>query len=60
MPAGSQLGGVAVTPDGKKVYLANYNSDRVYVIDAATNKVTVTLTAGSGPSEVAIGKFLDK
>jgi len=26
---GSQLGGVAVTPNGKKVYLANYNSGTV-------------------------------
>ena len=51
--------GVAVTPDGKKVYVANENSvtgvpGSVSVIDTATNTVTSTITVGHQPFGVAI------
>ena len=40
--------GVAVSPDGKKVYVTNYvNSNTVSVIDTATNTVTATVTVGN-------------
>jgi len=48
--------GVAVTPDGKKVYVANFDSDSVSVIDTATNKVTVTVPVGTNP--IAFGQFI--
>ena len=35
--------GVAVTPDGTKVYVANRVSNNVSVIDTATNNVTATV-----------------
>ena len=38
--------GVAVNPDGTKVYVANYGSDTVSVIDTATNTVTATVPVG--------------
>ena len=34
------LGGVAVTPDGSKVYVTSIVANTVSVIDAATNTVT--------------------
>ncbi|AKB81650.1 hypothetical protein MSBR3_1072 [Methanosarcina barkeri 3] len=46
--------GVAVTPDGKTAYVANYWDNNVSVIDTATNKVTTTVDVRSGPSEVVV------
>jgi len=37
--------GVAVTPDGTKVYVTNDINDTVSVIDSATNHVTNTITS---------------
>jgi YVTN family beta-propeller protein len=45
-----------VTPDGSKVYVANFNGDSVSVIAAATNTVTATIAVGIGP--VAFGVFI--
>jgi len=49
-------GGVAVTPDGRKVYVANRFSSpgTVSVIDTATNTVTATITVGNSPRGVAV------
>ena len=44
--------GVAVTPDGSKVYVANLNNS-VSVIDTATNAVSATIPVGNGPVGVA-------
>ena len=41
--------GVAVTPDGKQVYVANVLSDNVSVIDTAMNKVVATIPDSSRP-----------
>lgn len=46
--------GVAITPDGSKVYVTNQVDSTVSVIDAATNTVTVTLNLGDFPSGIAI------
>ena len=51
---GSQPGGVAVTPDGSKVYVANFLSNNVSVIATATNTVTATIPVGSEPFGVAV------
>jgi YVTN family beta-propeller protein len=57
--------GVAVTPDGSKVYVANQSSNTVSVINTATNAVG-SITVGSGPvggavtpdgSEVYVANF---
>ena len=45
--------GVAVSPAGTRVYVANRGSDTVSVIDTATNLVVATLAAGDGPIDVA-------
>jgi YVTN family beta-propeller protein len=46
--------GVAVLPDGSKIYIAESFSNTVSVIDAATNAVTATITVGNGPVGVAV------
>jgi YVTN family beta-propeller protein len=61
VPVGKEPNGVAVTPNGTKVYVVNsgdnYNTpSTVSVIDTATNKVITNVTVGSHP--VAIGKFI--
>ena len=46
--------GVAVTPDGSKVFVANLNSNNVSVIDTASNTVTATIPVGTTPVNVAV------
>jgi YVTN family beta-propeller protein len=60
VPVGSNPNGVAVTPDGTKVYVANSDWDNVFaidtvsVIDTAINNVTATVDVGGSPSGVAV------
>jgi YVTN family beta-propeller protein len=57
IPVGIQPEGVAVTPDGGRVYVANFGGNTVSVIATATNTVTATIPLGSvGP--VAFGVFI--
>ena len=54
---GNQPNGVAVTPDGSKVYVANRGSNTVSVIATATNMVIdPAITVGIQP--VAFGVFI--
>jgi YVTN family beta-propeller protein len=47
--------GVAVTPDGSKVYVTNsFESNNVSVIATATNTVTATIPVGNTPLGVAV------
>ena len=46
--------GIAVTPDGAKIYVANNLDNSVSVIDAATNVVTTTTAVGLAPLGMAI------
>ena len=52
MNVGNHPNGVAVTPDGTKVYVANQGSNTVSVIDTATNNVTATVTVGTSLVEL--------
>ena len=47
--------GLAVTPDGSDVYVANNNDDTVSIIDTLTNTVIDTVTVGSAPWGIAVG-----
>ncbi len=55
---GASPGGLAVTPDGKQVYVANPGESKangtVSVIDTATGVVTATIPVGVGPGIVEI------
>ena len=54
IPGFSQAEGVAVTPDGSKVYVTNEGCNTVSVIDAATSTVAETTPVGNGPVGVAV------
>jgi YVTN family beta-propeller protein len=55
IPVGGSPEGVAVTPDAKHVYVANFfPSNTVSVIDTATNTVGATIPVGVVPFGVAI------
>jgi YVTN family beta-propeller protein len=56
VPVGRRPWGIAVTADGKKLYVANGVSDSVSVIDTATQKVVATIPVEKGPWGVAIGR----
>ena len=51
---GSLPTGVAVTPDGTHVYVANSNDNTVSVIRTATNTVVKTIPVGTFPDYVAV------
>jgi YVTN family beta-propeller protein len=46
--------GVAVSPDGTRVYVTNLLAGTVSVINTSTNTVTATVTVGSNPEGVAV------
>ena len=56
IPVGAGPLGVAVSPDGSKVYITNDNDNpgTVSVIDTATNTVTATIPVGVAPVGVAV------
>ena len=54
MNVGKRPYGIAVSPDGSKVYVTNEYSNTVSVIDTATNTVTATVPVESYPSGVAV------
>lgn len=55
IPVGSSPSGLAITPNGKYAYVANYASHgTVSVIDVQAGTVIQTLDVGTLPSEVAI------
>ena len=56
IPVGSLPWGVAVTPDGSKVYVANFNDNTVSAIATATNTVVSTIPVGLIP--IAFGIFI--
>ena len=54
IPVGLAPEGVAVSPDGSKVYVTNLNSNTVSVIDTATDTVNATIPVGLAPFGVAV------
>jgi YVTN family beta-propeller protein len=53
VPVGTTPSGIAITPDGFHVYVANQGSNSVSVISTASNKVVATIPV-SGPSAISI------
>ena len=54
VPVGVGPYGVAVNPAANRVYVTNYYSRNVSVIDGSTNTVVATVPVGSYPSGVAV------
>jgi YVTN family beta-propeller protein len=51
IPVGHNPRGVALSPDGKRLYVANRLDDTISVIDTAAEKVVLTIDLG-GPKEI--------
>ena len=49
IPVGKEPEGIALSPDGKTLWIGHRAAGLISVIDTATNKVTGTLTAGQMP-----------
>jgi YVTN family beta-propeller protein len=45
---------IAITPDGKTVYVANYDTNSVVPVDTATNRAGKPIRVGSAPDAIAI------
>jgi len=56
IPVGADPNGLAVTPDGTKLYVVNGGDNTASVIDVAINKVVAVLPVGNAPS--AFGVFI--
>jgi uncharacterized repeat protein (TIGR01451 family) len=54
IPVGSSPNGLAVAPNGARVYVANRNADSVSVIDTSSNTVVATVNVGSFPVEAVL------
>jgi YVTN family beta-propeller protein len=54
IPVGAEPFGCAVTPDGKRLYVANFSSDSVSVVDTRADKVAETIPVGPKPRGIAI------
>jgi len=53
IPVGPFPDGITVSPDGRSVYVANFDSTTLSVIDAATNTVRATIDGFVGPQRIA-------
>lgn len=51
---GGADGGIVLSPDDSKIYVACEYNDRVYVINTASNSIADTIGVNSGPRKVAI------
>ena len=54
IPVGMEPVGVAFTPNGKRAYVANFDTNDVSVIETATNTVVAVVNVGTHPSGVGI------
>ena len=46
-----------VNPVTNKIYVTNYNSNSVSVIDGTTNTVTTTIAVGANPNGAAVNSI---
>src|ERR1039457_2742343 len=52
--AGAKPTAIAITPDGKKAYVANSRGDHVTPINTVTNRADKPIEVGAGPGYIAI------
>ncbi len=50
IPVGTNPYGLAASPDGKRIYVANHLGNSVSVLDVATHQVVGTIDVGSAPA----------
>jgi DNA-binding beta-propeller fold protein YncE len=50
------IAGVAVSPDGGRIYAAGNTANRVYAIDSSNGSIAWSAAAGSGPYAIAVSR----
>lgn len=56
IPIATRPDGLAISPDGRHVYVVAYYSNNVSVIDTASNTVTATIPVGQRPHGVVVSR----
>jgi YVTN family beta-propeller protein len=56
IPVEINPGAVVLTPDGKRLFVSNWSSESVSVIDTGSNKVIRTLHVGMNPNDMKISE----
>jgi YVTN family beta-propeller protein len=56
LPAGSYPGGLAISSDGTKLYVADDLGEKMSIVDTTTNTVTTSTPVGHNPYTVALSK----
>lgn len=54
IPLGQESFALALSPDGKEAYVADFGSDSVSVVDTSKRQVAANVPVGHGPSGVAL------
>lgn len=54
IPVGTNLHGMAISPNGSTVYVVDNSANTVSVITTASNSVTATIPVGSNPEGIAL------
>jgi YVTN family beta-propeller protein len=54
IPTGQGPHGVAATPDGRFLLVANTESDTITILDAATWRIVAQVPVGGFPTDVAL------
>ena len=54
IPTGQGPSGVAATPDGRFLLVANTESDTITILDAATWRIVAQVPVGGFPTDVAL------
>jgi YVTN family beta-propeller protein len=54
IPIGQSVRWMAITPDGRRAYAADVNTDKVFAIDTQAKQKIATITVGPRPSNIAI------
>jgi YVTN family beta-propeller protein len=55
IPVGGRAWGIALSPDGSKLYTANGASNDISVVDVKARKELTRIKVGDGPWGIAIG-----
>ncbi len=54
IPTGPNAHEVAITPDGRFVYVSNHSQGSVAAIEVATNRVIATIPVGQTPHDLSV------
>ena len=54
IPVGNRVWGIALSPDGSKLYTANGASNDISVVDVKTRKELKRIKVGDGPWGIAV------